>query len=44
MDEKKLNSEGNLAPHKLMMLITVVHKGKGTFFADFIIPARRPRP
>ena len=36
MDEKKLNSEGNLAPHKLMMLITVVQKGKGTFFADFI--------
>jgi hypothetical protein len=36
MDEKKLNSEGNLAPHKLMMLITVVHKGKGTFFADFV--------
>lgn len=36
MDEKKQMSEGNTAPHKLMMLITVVQKGKGTFFADFI--------
>ena len=36
MNEKKQNPEGNLAPHKLMMLITVVQKGKGTFFADFI--------
>ncbi|MBE6109846.1 MAG: hypothetical protein E7194_05450 [Erysipelotrichaceae bacterium] len=36
MDEKKQNLEGNVAPHKLVMLITVVQKGKGTFFADFI--------
>jgi hypothetical protein len=36
MDEKKQNLDGNLAPHKLVMLITVVQKGKGTFFADFI--------
>ena len=36
MDEKKHNLEGNVAPHKLVMLITVVQKGKGTFFADFI--------
>lgn len=30
------NQSGNLAPHKLMLLITVVQKGKGTFFADFL--------
>ena len=36
MDEKKQNLEGNVAPHKLVMLITVVQKGKGTFFAVFI--------
>ncbi|MBQ7993768.1 MAG: hypothetical protein IJ252_12150 [Solobacterium sp.] len=36
MDEKKQNPEGNLAPDKLMLLITVVQKGKGTFFADFL--------
>ena len=26
----------NMAPERLMMLITVVQKGKGTFFADFL--------
>jgi hypothetical protein len=36
MDVRNKNSAGNLAPHKLVMLITVVQKGKGTFFADFI--------
>ena len=36
MDEKKNNAAGNLAPDKLMMLITVVRKGKGTFFCDFL--------
>ncbi len=36
MDEKKNNSAGNLAPDKLMLLITVVRKGKGTFFCDFL--------
>ena len=36
MDKKKHNLGENIAPHKLMMLITVVQKGKGTFFADFI--------
>lgn len=36
MDEKKNNAAGNLAPNKLMMLITVVRKGKGTFFCDFL--------
>jgi hypothetical protein len=34
--KKKQNPEGLTAPHKLMLLITVVQKGKGTFFADFI--------
>jgi hypothetical protein len=36
VNKKNHISEGNIAPHKLMMLITVVQKGKGTFFADFI--------
>ena len=36
MNVKNNNSAGNFAPHKLVMLITVVQKGKGTFFADFI--------
>ncbi|MBR3312113.1 MAG: hypothetical protein IKG15_09880 [Solobacterium sp.] len=36
MDEKKNNAAGNLAPDNLMMLITVVRKGKGTFFCDFL--------
>ena len=26
----------NIAPEKLVLLVTVVQKGKGTFFADFI--------
>ena len=26
----------NIAPGRLMMLVTVVQKGKGTFFADFL--------
>ncbi len=26
----------NIAPSRLMMLVTVVQKGKGTFFADFL--------
>ncbi|MBQ7599954.1 MAG: hypothetical protein IJU57_04670 [Clostridia bacterium] len=26
----------NVAPSRLMMLVTVVQKGKGTFFADFL--------
>ncbi len=32
----EMNKQMNLAPHKLMMLITIVKKGKGTFFADFL--------
>ena len=27
---------GNIAPHKLMLMVTVVQKGKGTFFADYL--------
>ena len=26
----------NLAPERLVLLVTVVNKGKGTFFADFL--------
>ncbi len=28
--------EGNVAPSRLVLLVTVVNKGKGTFFADFL--------
>ena len=28
--------ERNLAPSRLVLLVTVVNKGKGTFFADFL--------
>ena len=31
-----IKRKGNISPNKLMMLITVVQKGKGTFFADFL--------
>ena len=27
---------GNLAPRRLVLLVTVVNKGKGTFFADLL--------
>ena len=27
---------GSVSPHRLMLLVTVVQKGKGTFFADFL--------
>ena len=27
---------GNLAPNRLVLLVTVVNKGKGTFFADLL--------
>lgn len=38
MDElqQKRNSSQNIAPGRLMLLVTVVPKGKGTFFADFL--------
>ena len=29
-------AEGNLAPSRLVLLVTVVNKGKGTFFADLL--------
>jgi hypothetical protein len=28
--------KANIAPNRLVLLITVVNKGKGTFFADFL--------
>ena len=28
--------EKSIAPNKLMLLVTIVQKGKGTFFADFL--------
>ena len=28
--------KGNLAPNRLVLLVTIVNKGKGTFFADFL--------
>ena len=27
---------GTVSPHRLMLLVTVVQKGKGTFFADYL--------
>ena len=27
---------GNLAPNRLVLLVTIVNKGKGTFFADLL--------
>jgi len=30
------SSSGSVSPHRLMLLVTVVQKGKGTFFADFL--------
>ena len=35
MAEHASKSSGT-PPHKLMLLVTVVQKGKGTFFADFL--------
>ena len=29
-------AEGNLAPNRLVLLVTVVNKGKGIFFADLL--------
>ncbi|MBO6010686.1 MAG: hypothetical protein J6P71_02675 [Oscillospiraceae bacterium] len=31
-----MTGPGNLAPERLMLLVTVVNKGKGTFFADLL--------
>ena len=31
------DKERNIAPEKLVLLITVVQKGKGTFFADIVL-------
>ena len=31
-----MQNAGNLAPSRLVLLVTVVNKGKGTFFADFL--------
>ncbi len=36
-DKKQIEHKGgNIAPEKLMLMITVVQKGKGTFFADYL--------
>lgn len=34
--EKKHRSSQNIAPARLMLLVTVVQKGKGTFFSDYL--------
>ena len=31
-----MTEAGNLAPERLVLLVTVVNKGKGTFFADLL--------
>ncbi len=33
---ESMNTAGNIAPERLMLLVTVVQKGKGTFFADLL--------
>ena len=30
------NTGGSLAPNRLMLLVTIVPKGKGTFFSDYL--------
>ncbi len=34
--EQKQQSSRNIAPDRLMLLVTVVQKGKGTFFSDYL--------
>ena len=34
--EQKPRSPQNIAPERLMLLVTVVQKGKGTFFSDYL--------
>ena len=34
--QENMNTAGNIAPERLMLLVTVVQKGKGTFFADLL--------
>ena len=34
--EQKHSSQQNIAPDRLMLLVTVVQKGKGTFFSDYL--------
>ena len=34
--EHKHGSPQNIAPDRLMLLVTVVQKGKGTFFSDYL--------
>ena len=34
--EQKHRSSQNIAPDRLMLLVTVVQKGKGTFFSDYL--------
>ncbi len=34
-EQKHLSSQ-NIAPERLMLLVTVVQKGKGTFFSDYL--------
>lgn len=34
--QETANTAGNIAPDRLMLLVTVVQKGKGTFFTDLL--------
>ena len=34
--QENMNTAGNIAPERLMLLVTVVQKGRGTFFADLL--------
>ena len=36
LQQKQPHAGGSVAPSRLMLLVTVVQKGKGTFFSDFL--------
>ena len=35
-EQRSPQPRGSLAPKKLMLLVTIVQKGKGTFFSDYL--------
>ena len=35
-DNTKPKGQSSLSPHRLMLLVTIVQKGKGTFFSEYL--------
>ena len=35
-DNTKPKGQNSLSPHRLMLLVTIVQKGKGTFFSEYL--------